>query len=327
MGTVGLNVTPSKNFITAGIPTFLINEPVQNIEEHLVKHPENYRKLNHIYFTDSDKKLVGVMSLQELLELDYSQKVTDKMEIDIKYVFENSPVDRAVALAIHHDITDIPVVDEQKRLVGIISAESLLKLVGQLYSAKTVRHAGLSHEKIYDLVLSGSVFNAVKARIPWLIVGLLGGMLSATFLHMFEGDLQKNIILALFIPSVVYLGGAVNVQSETLFIRTMAIKDRFNFLEYIFKDLSSTTILGTIVGLSLGTIVYFWKGSTEVATILALTMVINFAVASPVAIIIPTLFKKFGKDPALGTGPLATIIQDLTSLGVYFAIAYFILDL
>jgi magnesium transporter len=123
------------------------------------------------------------------------------------------------------------------------------------------------------------------------------------------------------------MSDAVGTQTETLFIRTIALAEKTKLPLYFLRDLAVTACLGLLIGLFLGGFVYVWKGDFQVALILAISMFMNITLASPIALSIPVLLRKLGKDPAVGSGPLATIIQDVMSLIIYFGTVTLILNL
>lgn len=164
----------------------------------------------------------------------------------------------------------------------------------------------------------------LRLRIPWLILGLLGGVAASFIVSRFEEILSQNISLAFFLPVIVYMSDAIGTQTETIFVRDLA-RGKVKFTTYLLKEVMLGLILGSIFGISIGLVVYFWIGSVDIALTVGLAMAINVALAPVVALIVPEVLFKEHSDPALGGGPFTTIIQDIISILIYFLVASLIL--
>jgi len=162
--------------------------------------------------------------------------------------------------------------------------------------------------------------NLIKKRIPWLVIGLLGGILASFVISKYEAILSANISLAFFLPLIVYMSDAVGTQTETIFVRNISRK-HVNFYKYLGKEIILGTVLGIIFGLCVAIASYLWIQSIEIAVTVGLAMLINVAIAPILAIVIPELLLKEHSDPALGAGPFTTVIQDIISILIYFIIA------
>lgn len=169
-----------------------------------------------------------------------------------------------------------------------------------------------------------SVEHLVEHRLPWLTLGLLGGILSTFIISKYEAVLNSDLRLAFFIPIIVYLSDAIGTQTETIYVRTLSEK-KIHVLKYILKETLIGMCLGVIFGLALGLFAFFWLHSMPLAITIGITMVVNLSLAPVLAVFIPSILYKRKMDPALGSGPLATIIQDLISLLVYFVVASFLI--
>lgn len=172
--------------------------------------------------------------------------------------------------------------------------------------------------------LTESVGLLIRLRLPWLIVGLIGGFLVSFIISRFEEGLSKNISLAFFLPFIVYMSDAVGTQTENIYIRNLA-REKINFWVYLLKEFIQGVILGSFFGLIIGFTANFWLKSENLALTMGLSMFITMSLAPIVALIVPEILFKEHKDPALGAGPFTTIIQNIISVAIYFAIASFIL--
>jgi len=169
-------------------------------------------------------------------------------------------------------------------------------------------------------VITERVDHLIEHRIPWLLVGLLGGLFATLIVSGFEAFLSADIRLVFFIPVIVYLSDAVGTQTETIFVRELSEKKVY-FLKYIAKESVIGLGLGIVSGIILGVFAAYWLRSPAIGLTVGLTMFINLTLAPVLAVLIPNILYKRHEDPALGAGPVATIIQDLISLLVYFLVA------
>lgn len=163
----------------------------------------------------------------------------------------------------------------------------------------------------------------LKLRLPWLVVGLLGGIVVSLVVSNFENIISKNIGLAYFVPIITYLSDAVGTQTETIYVRNL-VKKQISFYTYLLKELSLGVALGLLFGLIIGLFAFFWLGSIKLALSVGLAMCINIIIAPLMALLIPEILFKEHTDPALGAGPFTTVVQYLISLLVYFGIAVII---
>ncbi len=165
-----------------------------------------------------------------------------------------------------------------------------------------------------------TVEHLIQERVPWLFLGLLGGLCTTVLLSHAEQILKTDIRLAFFIPIIVYLSDAVGSQTESIYIRAVAQK-KIRFFHYLIKELGVGFALGTIFGSLVGFFASHWLHSSSLGLTLGLTIFINLTLAPILAVIIPNLIRRNHNDPALGSGPVATVIQDLVSLLIYFMVA------
>ena len=164
----------------------------------------------------------------------------------------------------------------------------------------------------------------VERRIPWLIVGMIGGIAAAIFSSQFEEILARNLSLAYFIPVIVYMADAVGTQTEEVYIRNLG-KEKIHFLKYLLKEIMLGLFLGGIFGVCFGTFALIWFKSSAIAITVGTAVFASMAIAPAVSLIMPTILQKEHKDPALGSGPFTTILQDMISLSIYFLIASLII--
>lgn len=181
----------------------------------------------------------------------------------------------------------------------------------------------------HDSLMKAELVNArfwelIKIRFPWLVIGLVGGLLAAVIVSKFELSLRENIALAFFISVIAYMSDAIGTQTETVFIRALT-NLKFNIVKYIVREIMLGAVLGFIFGIFAGIAGYIIAGSLVIGEVVGLSLFLSMAMATGLACVTPIILKAFKQDPAVGSGPFTTAIQDLVSLVIYFSVATIIL--
>ena len=207
--------------------------------------------------------------------------------------------------------------------MGAIPIGRLLALLHEEHVDDILRMGGLAafHPAPPEM---GGIAQIVQARIPWLLIGLAGGFLAGGIASLFEASLKDNITLAFFLPLVVYMADAVWTQTETILVRALAY-GRVSLGAQLLREGAVGLLIGGIVGLSAGACLLAWGGARSVAFTLAITLALTAMIATFVASLLPIGLSRAGIDPALASGPVATVVQDILSVAVYLGIASLIL--
>lgn len=169
-----------------------------------------------------------------------------------------------------------------------------------------------------------SISLLIRERLPWLLLGLIGGVFVSFIISRFEVVLSENISLAFFLPFIVYMSDAVGTQTENVYVRSLAHGD-IQFHIYLIKECVQGILLGGIFGSIIGIIAFVWLHNMDTALTVGLSMFYTMAISPVMALLVPELLFKGHRDPALGAGPFTTIIQNLISVVIYFSIASMIL--
>lgn len=183
------------------------------------------------------------------------------------------------------------------------------------------------HQHTTDDVVHLNLSRLVKHRLPWLILGLAGGIATAGIVTSFEEVISSNLILAAYIPLIVYMADAVGTQMEAFIIRDLVTRRSFNFGLYFYRQLLVLGIVGIILSGSLGIVTWYLHQQLIISLILALSLLLAILSSAISGLVIPYLFDFFDLDPANASGPTATIIQDMVSVSVYLWVARAILQL
>lgn len=278
--------------------------------------------IDYIYVVGKKENLLGVLSFKDLFLHSKKTRISSLTKSDVVTVSPHTDVERAAKIALAHNIKALPVV-EGGVLLGVVTSEKIHSIVNKALRESILQFAGIHKSHLeYENTMEVPLFKTVYHRVPWLVVGLVGIIITAGVINFFDFILHKYVVLAFFIPAIVYMSDALGTQHQTLFIRDLAILGknlRFGF--YFFKQMLVSFIIGLIVGILVFSIVsLIWK-ETFIAFIVALSIFIALIITSFMSLVITLAIDRLGMDPALGSGPFATVLSDLMSVIIYFVVA------
>jgi magnesium transporter len=282
-----------------------------------------WAEVGHVYVVDGASQLIGQVPIERLLTVSPDIRL-DALHGDPPLIVQAGDNAETVALlAVEQHDADVAVVDESSRFVGAIPIGRLLALLHEEHVDDILRMGGLAafHPAPPEM---GGIAQIVRARMPWLLIGLAGGFLAGGIASLFEGSLKDNIALAFFLPLVVYMADAIGTQTETILVRALAY-GKVPLGAQLLREGAVGLLIGGIVGLSAGACLLAWGGAKSVALTLALTLALTAVIATLVASLLPIGLSRVGVDPALASGPVATVAQDILSVAVYLGIAALIL--
>lgn len=309
----------------SAVPVVLPNKKIIEVTKWLEEDIHKFESINYIYVVDSTGKLVGTLSIKDTLRQASDALVSEVMKKELVVASPRTHQERMALLALKNNLKAIPVVDKQGFFIGVVPSDTILSVLYTESQEDAMHLAGVpsitARETVIDLPLKSLILH----RLPWLLLGLLGGVLAAEIVGLFEGTLQQNIILAAFIPLMMYMGGAVLAQTQAFFIRDLALNPDLRFGKYFSKQLAVTIIiaLGISIAMTLIGLIYYRDFIIVQIIPVALGAVIFSTMIT--SLIIPYLFHKFKFDPADGSGPIATVVQDLMGVVIYFLIAGWLL--
>lgn len=295
---------------------------VECIDE-IRKQAENVNKFYAVYVVDERDKLLGRVALQDLIVKDAKTIVGDIIETDIAAV-ETYMEDYAVAeIMKKYDLESVPVVNVQGQLVGRITIDDIVDVITEQAEEERQIMAGISENVEED----DSVWRNTRARLPWLLIGIAGGLMNAKFMGLFESELARVTAIAFFTPLIQATGGNVGIQSSSLIVQSLANPDFVD--EGLWKRLIKVFFVALLNGLLLSLLVFtanvvlFGEYRLSLIVSLALFSVILFA--SFIGTVTPLILNRFGFNPALAAGPFITTTNDLLGLTVYFLTVHLML--
>jgi magnesium transporter len=295
---------------------------LQTIDE-IRRQAENVQKLFSVYVVDDNDHLLGRVSLKSLILANDSRKIEDIYESDIESVPTYMEEEEVASLMSKYDLEAIPVVNVQGQLLGRITIDDIVDVITEQAEEDMQLMSGLST----DVEDDDSIWNLTKARIPWLIIGLAGGMVAARFLGIFEAELQQITAIAFFIPLIMATGGNVGIQSSTLVVQSLANPSAFeeNISKKLMKVFMVAIINGILLAILVFTFVFFLNSNDfKLATVVSFALFSVVIIASMLGTIIPLIMDRIGVNPALASGPFITTANDLVGLAVYFTVVHFL---
>lgn len=298
---------------------------VQTIDE-IRRQAERVEKIYSIYVVDNKQHLLGRVSLKKIILASSDTKIMDIFEPEIISVPTHVDGEEVAEIMRKYDLESIPVVNAKNRLVGRITVDDVLDLIREQSEEDIQAMTGISA----DVEESDSIFKISKARLPWLLIGVIGGLMGAQIIGFFEEGLSKYIALASFIPLVAATGGNVGIQSSSLVVQTLASKSVFDDTPWqrFIKGLSIALVNGVVLGIFVFLVVHFVYGfETIFGFTVGLAMFCVVLLASFMGTVTPLVLDRMGINPAIASGPFITTANDLLGLGVYFGVAMALLKL
>jgi magnesium transporter len=280
----------------------------------------------YVYVLDQKKRLIGVLSLRDLIVADPQKKITQIMEEDVISVLDTEDREVAARLISDYDFLAIPVINKQGMMVGIITVDDIIDVLEEEVTEDIHKMVGSAEFYYEDRLIKTSSLQRAKARLPWLMVCLAGQIISGKIIEIHSGILQLVLALSFFIPIIMDMGGNVGAQSSTITVRGLATGQLR--LHEMWQNVWTETKVGFFIGITVGVIIsiltYFWQNNYILGLTIGLSLCITIITAATVGTLLPLVFTKLNIDPAIATGPFITTVVDIGSLIIYFSLGTFL---
>lgn len=314
-------MTTAAELMTVDIPRGGEHHTVSDMVATLRRHA--WEEVGHVYLVDEQATLVGQVPIERLLQAKENSSLAELRGHPPIEVLPGDAAETVALRAVERHDADVAVIDGRRRLLGAIPIGRLLALLHEEHVDNFLRMGGVS--RIDHLSLTGQqTLTAVQGRLPWLIVGLAGGFLAGGVASVFEVALKREVALAFFLPLVVYMADAVGTQTETVLVRRLAYGDVSLWTQLMREGLIGASIGGIIAVLAAAGL-WLWNGYPGLALVVGASLGVTAIVATIMASVLPLGLARLGADPALASGPVATVVQDILSVGIYLTIATAIL--
>jgi len=296
--------------------------PVEEAIDRLREIAPEAETIYYVYVVDQDGHLIGVLSLRDLIASTDGTILKTIMRRNVISVNAGLDQEEVARIVSKYDLLAVPVVDDQERLLGIITVDDVIDVMEQEATEDIYRLAGAG--EVVDMELTEApVSKVVRLRLPWLMISMVGGFISGSVIGGYESTLEAIVILAVFIPVIMDMGGNVGTQSSTIFVRGIATGeiDEAEVWPYFFREIRIGITLGLICGAIISIAAYFWQGNPYLGLVVGISMLATISVAALIGTLVPLLCSKINIDPAITAGPFVTTIKDVTGLMIYFVIA------
>ncbi len=292
---------------------------VKHCIDEIRNQTSNVEKLYTVYVIDENEALVGhVLPKKIILATDYT-KLSEIYDEDVIFVETWMSSEEVSDIMQKYDLDSIPVVNIQRKLVGMITIDDVLDIIKERQEADLQAMAGITENIEED----DSIWMLTRARLPWLLIGMLGGMLGASFIGVFEKNLVLVPAMAFFIPLITATGGNVGVQSSSIVVQSLANKTFFsqNLAYRLLKVLLVGLVNGAVLAGLVMCINLFVGQPTKLAIVVSIALMSVVLLASVIGTVTPLVLDRFNINPAVASGPFITTANDLIGLGVYFSVA------
>lgn len=300
----------------AAWPTATQGETAAAVRERLRRGGPSRWEL--LYVLDTRGRLAGLLTPAELLVLPDEAPVGAHAAPAAARVQPEASQETMATLALDHGVSAVPVVDAAGHPVGIVGSHDLMRILRREHVEDLHRLAGIAQEtEQARAALEAPPLRRMRHRLPWLLVGLAGSIVSTGIMGGYEAELGRLPAIAFFVPGLVYLADAIGTQSEAVAVRGLSLTHG-PVGRFAWGELRTGTLIG--LALALATFLLVWSSYRDMrlAGAVALTLGSSGALAAVLGFSLPWLFDRFGIDPAYGSGPLATIVQQVITLLIYF---------
>jgi magnesium transporter len=319
MGTARQARHPSDTLpIVTDAATAHDHETAAEVLARLHAQPANFSDVVHV--VDGKHRLHGAVALASLVTAPPRDPIVT-LKHAVHAVTTEADPEHVASQALRHGMVAVPVVDHGGHFQGVVTGRALMEVLRREHVEDLHRMAGIQRETAQArLAIEAPPVRRARDRLPWLLVGLVGSMLATFVVASFEAQLEAKIALAFFVPAIVYLADAIGTQTEAIAVRGLSLS-HMPMRELVWGEMRTGLLIGAALGLLAWPAVWLVWRDLQLASAVALSLVVAGTVATTIGLLFPWLLARLGRDPAFGSGPLATILQDVLSLTIYFAIA------
>ena len=272
-----------------------------------------------IFVVDEDNVLQGVLPIRSLLVADPEELIENVMSTDVVRFRPDDDVEEAAAAFERYDLVTAPVVDNNRRLIGRITVDEMLDVIGEESEADMLNMAGLKEEE--DLF--APIIDSFKNRWMWLVINLFTAFIASRVIGAFEHSIAQLVALAALMPIVAGIGGNSGNQTITMIVRSLAM-GQLNLSQsgrLLRKELGVALLNGVIWGSVMGLVSYLLYGNIGIGLVMVTAMTLNLILAATMGVLIPVIMEKFGRDPALGSSVLITAVTDSGGFLIFLGLA------
>ncbi len=295
------------------------NATVKETMQLLKKEAPDAETIYYLFVLDDSKRLVGVLSIRDLIVADEDTRIEEIMSGSVVAVSVAKDQEEVAQMFRDYDFLALPVVDFQYHLLGIITVDDILDVMEEEASEDYSKLAAMTDTDKRD----DSAFTSAKRRLPWLVILLFLGLFTASLIGRFEETLNQVAVLAIFIPLIAGMAGNTGTQALAVAVRGIATGDydKEGKMKLILREAVIGLITGTVCGILIAIVIYIWQGNIYLGLLVGVSIMASLLVATLAGSLIPMIMHKFNIDPAVASGPFITTINDIISIVIYFGMA------
>lgn len=273
-----------------------------------------------VLVVDAHGRLVGAAPLGRVVALDASAPIEQAVARDVPLVRPSTDQEHAASLALHHGVDALPVVDAEGCALGVMPSQALLQVLRREHVEDLHVLAGIQRETARARhAIEDPPLRRLRHRLPWLLVGFAGSAIATAAMASFEATFSRQLAVAFFVPGIVYLADAIGTQTEAIAVRGLSLTHA-GIGHLLAGEVRTGMLIGGCLGLASFLPILLAFGDARLAGAVATAIFAAGTIAASLGLLLPWWLARAGRDPALGSGPLATVIQDIVSLLVYFGV-------
>lgn len=312
--------------ISAHLPKAYNDGYIKDTYNLIINQPETFDSLSYVYILDFKNALKAIVSLEEVLKLEQSTKWSEHTFKKPLYCKIGDSEEQIGLFALQHNLRSVPIVNHNQEFIGAVGSRAIFKIIDQEGVENVLKMGGIStskNNKRFDSLDHVSLF---LHRLPWLFIGLIGGLIISKIIENYEYLIAQNAILAAYLPLVIYLSDAVGTQNQAIAVRDLAdINLKVSLRKYYATHIPPIILLAITLSILLWLFNYLLKVESLSNASISVALFASILSSMMASITVPFAMHKIKIDPANATGPLATVIQDTISVLIYFATAYLII--
>lgn len=281
----------------------------------------------YLYVVDAAGKLTGVTSLRQLLLSEPAKTLADIAQRDVIHVYTDTDQEEVAQLAARYDLLAIPVTDYEERLLGIVTLDDIMDVIKEEVTEDFFKMVGTSDD---ELLYQERSLRVARIRLPWLLVNLVGGVLTGILLQRFQVSFKEALFLLAFVPVIMGMGGNCGTQTSTITVRGLATGrialGQGRVGHFLLHQVKVGVFLGLATGAVVALVAYVMEANPVYAAVVGCSLLVAVVVASLNGTLIPLLAEKLGIDPAVAAGPIVSTSNDITGILIYFGLAALLID-
>ena len=278
----------------------------------------------YLYVIDEQHRLEGVVSLRALVIGAPEERISDLMTPDVVSVLTDEDQEAAARRIERYNLVALPVIDDNRRLVGVISVDDLIDVIEEEATEDMYRMAGL----VDNESLLRPIVSSATPRLAWLLVNLVTAFAAAAMVNTFEGTIERVAALAVFMPIIAGMGGNAGIQTITLVVRSLALGtvEARQLGRVLRRELVLAVANGVVIGLLVGVLAFAWKGNVALGVVAGVAMLLNIVTAVTAGVLVPLTLRTLRLDPALASGVLVTTFTDVLGFLFFLGLATLLVD-